>query len=148
HDRRNARQRVDNKTNRAAKSSFADFGQVNADTDSEWQTNHRRQQQQHERTENRISDAATYADGPWHIRQKTNVERTDSLSRDVRQNDEQRADREQRAQRRQTRHKGAIGATNSICVVHYAALPTPPDFLVTFHTNTRAIPFTTNVTRN
>src|SRR5215217_1424458 len=150
-DRRYTRERVDHEPHRTTKPPASNLRQVNADTNSEGQTESRGDQKQQERSDNRISDSATFTNGARTIDQKLPVEGADSLPGDVPEDHQQRADRHQRAERRQRSHECAVGATYSIDVCetccHQAALPTPPVRRVTFQTSTLAMPLTMNVTR-
>src|ERR671926_632576 len=82
-DRRYARERVDNEPHRTTEPPTSNLREVNPNTDSERQTEDRRNQQQHQRSDDGISDSATFTNRPRTIDQKLPVERTDSLPSDV-----------------------------------------------------------------
>src|SRR5215213_1103874 len=91
-DRRYTRERVDNEPHCAADSPTSNLRQVNSDTDSEWQTEDRRNQKEQEGADNCISDSATFTNGTRTINQKLQVERADSLPRNMCEDNQQRAD--------------------------------------------------------
>ena len=74
HNRRNACQCVDDKTHRVTKTPATDFGKINPDGDTQRQTNRRRKNQQHERTENRVSNAAAFTHRLWTGDEKLKAE--------------------------------------------------------------------------
>src|SRR5262245_28268730 len=93
-DRRYTRERVDNEPHSTAESPTSNLRQVNPNTDSKRQTEHRRNQKQQKRTDDRISDSATFTNRTRTIDQKLPVERADSLPRDMPQDNDQRTDRQ------------------------------------------------------
>src|SRR5438034_611251 len=119
-NRRNAGKRVNQKADHARKHAAAKFRKINSGSDPDRYAYDARERKQNGGTDNRVADAAAFADRAGSVKQKTKSKRANPAQRYVRKDHDQYSNREERAKRRQCRHHSANSSSRSISSGEYS----------------------------
>ena len=103
-DGRHARQSVCDETHDAREPTVAEFRQINSASDAERQADDGSEREQNQRADNRIADAAAFADGLRRVNQKMEIDCRHAAICDVAENQHENRDGQKSAESRQARH--------------------------------------------